>query len=76
VGDPQLVGGQAGDEVRLVFEFGSGGLQALEGGVDVGDAGAETQRLRDDADAIASVETSDTRFGNVDWRKDSQPEKD
>src|SRR5450755_2036639 len=41
VGDPQLVGGQAGDEVRLVFEFGSGGLQALEGGVDVGDVEIE-----------------------------------
>jgi len=37
VGDPQLVGGHAGDEVGLVFEFGSGGLQAVEGGLDVGD---------------------------------------
>lgn len=41
MGHPQLVGGHAGDEVGLVFEFGSGGLQAVEGGVDVDDVEIE-----------------------------------
>lgn len=41
MGHPQLVGGHAGDEVGVVFEFGSGGLQAVEGGVDVGDVEIE-----------------------------------
>jgi hypothetical protein len=41
MGDPQVVGGHPGDEVGLVFEFGSGGLEAVEGGVDVGDVEIE-----------------------------------
>jgi hypothetical protein len=36
VGHPQFVGGHAGDQVRGVFKFDAGGLQARERGGDVG----------------------------------------
>jgi hypothetical protein len=41
VGHPQFVGGHAGDQVRRVFKFDAGGLQAGEGGGDVGNLEVE-----------------------------------